>query len=369
MRKFYTLTAALMLSAGLLSAQQQLSPGNPAESAPAFGPINPNPTPQTPWQVLFSYDITAAGAGNGNAGVVVFGTEIWVSKWASDTISTFSLLGTLTSQFTVPGVTGVRSLTTDGTHIYAGANTASIFKIDPVSHTLVATITCAAVANVRYCTYEPSLPGFWVGTWNTDFALVDMTGQPSADVLATNHLLTATYGLALDNVNAGGPYLWAYHQSGGTTNADLIQVNIATGMQTAVVHDVTSDMGTPGDLAGGIHIVTSPVLSIVGIVQGTPNFLFSYDITGVVGVTEPAADAPFVTAFPNPANDMVNVQVNRQNNEPMTMKMFDVTGRVVFESQTVGVNNFINMSGFEAGMYTVQVISNETVSTTQVVKN
>jgi hypothetical protein len=368
MKKIYILSAAAILSAGILGAQQ-VNPSNPADVAPQFGPVNPNPNPQTAWQVLFNYDITAAGAGVGNAGVVVAGTEIWVAKWASDTISTFSAAGVLTSQFTVPGVTGIRSMTSDGTNIYAGANTSSIYKIDPITHTLVSTITCAAVANVRYCAYEPSLPGFWVGTWATDFALVDMNGQPSADVLATNHGLTATYGLALDNVNPGGPYLWAFHQTGSTNAADLIQVNIATGMQTAVVHDVTADMGTPGDLAGGIHIVMAPALSIIGVLQGSPNRLFAYDITGVVGIPEPAADAAFVTVFPNPANDMVNIQVNRQNNDPMTMKMFDVTGRVVFESTTVGVNNFINMEGFEAGMYTVQVISNETVSTTQVVKN
>lgn len=369
MKKLYILSAAALLSCGMLSAQQQYNPNVPSESAPAFGSGNQNPTPQTPWQVLFSYDITAAGGGVGNAGVVVLGTEVWVSKWASDTISTFSLTGTLTGSFTVPGVTGVRSMTTDGTYIYAGANTAAIYKIDATMHTLVATINVPSVTNVRYCTYNPALPGFWVGTWATDYTLVDMTGQVSTSVSAANHGLTNTYGLALDAANPGGPYLWAFNQTGTTNAADLIQVNIATGMQTAAIHDVTLDMGTPGDLAGGICIVPSPVLSIVGVLQGTTNYLFGYDIAGIVSVPEPAQDAAFVTAFPNPANDMVNIQVNRADNSPMTLRMLDVTGRVVFESTNVAINNFINMASFDAGIYTVQVISNETVSTTQVVKN
>lgn len=368
MKKLYFLIATAVLSTGILSAQQVSNP-NGVEEVPSIGPGNQNPTPQTPWQLLYSIDITAAGAGTGNAGVVVFGSEVWVSKWASDTISTFTLTGTLTAQFSVPGVTGIRSLTTDGTHIYAGANTSAIYKIDPAAHTLVSTITCSAVTNVRYCTYEPSLPGFWVGTWATDFALVDMTGAPSTDVLASTHMLTATYGLAFDGGSPGGPYLWAFHQTGATNAADLIQVNIASGVQTSVIHDVTGDIGTAGDLAGGICIVPSPVLSIVGVLQGAANIVFAYDIVGVNGMNEPAADAAFVSAYPNPTNDMVNIQVKRENNEPMLIQMFDVTGRIVMESNNVGVNNYINMANYDAGVYTVKVTSNDQVSTTQVVKN
>lgn len=367
MRKLYILATAAIFSTGMISAQQQFTPT--AEQAPVIGPGNQNPTPQTPWQLLYNYDITAAGAGTGNAGVVIFGTEMWVSKWGSDTISTFTLAGALTSQFTVPGVTGIRSMTTNGTSIYAGANTSSIYEINPVTHALTSTITCAAVPNVRYCTYEPSLPGFWVGTWTTDFALVTMTGQPSADVLATSHALTATYGLAFDGTSPGGPYLWAFHQTGASNAADLIQVNIASGLQTAVMHDVTGDIGVAGDLAGGICIITAPTLSIIGCLQGAANIVFAYDIVGVNGLNEPAADAGFVSTFPNPTSDMVNVQVKRENNAPMLLQMFDVTGRLVMESNNVGVNNYINMANFEAGIYTVKVTSNDQVSTTQVVKN
>lgn len=367
MKKLYILTAALVLAGGVLSAQQSL-PLNGPEAAPAALGGGPNPTPQTPWQLLYSYDITAAGAGIGNAGVVILGTEMWVAKWASDTISSFTLTGTLNAQFTVPGVTGIRSLTTDGSFIYAGANTSSIFKINPATRTLIGTINVPTVPNIRYCTYDPALPGFWVGSWATDITLVNMTGTATVSVPASSHLLTATYGLAYDGVNPGGPYLWAFHQTGTANNADLIQVNIASGVQTSVIHDVTSDIGTSGDLAGGICIVPAPVLSIVGVLQGTPNYAFAYDIAGLVGVNEATA-AQGVAAFPNPANEMVNIKVDRTTNEPMTIQMFDVTGRIVFESNTVGANNYISMAGFEAGIYTVKVTGNDQVSTTQVVKN
>ncbi|MGL4596352.1 MAG: hypothetical protein ACRCYO_02415, partial [Bacteroidia bacterium] len=285
MTKIFTLLSLAVLSTATAFAQ------NPnlasAEQAPPQQGNNQNPSLQSPWQVLSNYDITTAGAGSGNAGVVVLGTEVWVSRWGSDTISSFDLFGTMTSQFTVAGVTGVRSMTTDGTHIYAGANTSSIFKIDPVTETLVSTINVPSVANIRYCSYDPSANsgggGFWVGTWATDFTLVSMTGSVLSSVPAASHALTASYGLTLGDNGK----LWSFHQTGANNAADIIQVDIATGIQTAVMHDVTADMGVAGDLAGGIFYQAAPSPILVGILQGVPsNILFSYDVAGLSGLND-----------------------------------------------------------------------------------
>ena len=368
MKKIYIAISLILISTGIVTAQQPTTT-SASELAPGINVTPQNPTPQTPWQLLFSYDITAAGAGTGNAGVVVWGNEIWVSRWGSDTVSNFTLAGTLISQFTISGLTGIRSMTTDGIVIYAGNTTSDIFKIDPINKILIGSITTTGVPNVRYCTYEATLPGFWVGSWATQFTLVDMNGIPTNTVASSSHLLTQTYGLAIDNVTLGGPYLWAFHQSGQTNNADLIQVNIATGMQTTIMHNVTYDIGTPGNLAGGIHIVQTP-LSLVGVLQGaTTNLLFSYDLVGVNSVIEPNVAINFIAAYPNPANDRVNIKVNRTTTDVMLMQIIDVTGRVVFESNTVGINNLISIAAYEAGVYVVKVTSNEQVYTTQLVKN
>ncbi len=369
MKKIYILLTAVIVSSGILFGQQTTT-GNLSEVAPGFNSNNPIPTPQTPWQLLFSYDITAGGSGAGYAGVVAFGSEFWVSRWANDTIANFSITGTLISKFTIPGVTGVRSMTTDGTYIYAGANTASIFKIDPVTRTLVSTIAVSGVPNVRYCTYDASLPGFWVGTYATDFSLVNMSGVIQSSVLATSHLLTATYGLALDNVSPNGPFLWAAHQTQSPSNlADLIQVNVASGMQTAVIHNVTSDIGVGGDLAGGIFIIPTP-LTLIGVLQATPsNLLYSYDIAGLSSANEINNEAASVSAYPNPSTGMVNIHVKRTNNDPMEIQIFDVTGKVVFESNEVGMNNLIDISAFTAGIYSVTVTGKNGVYSTELVKN
>lgn len=367
MKKPFTLVAAALTCVSV-AAQ---SPNIPtAEYAPISQGNNQNPTPQSPWQVLFSYDITSAGLGTGNAGVVPFATNFWVSKWASDTISIVTAAGTLSSQFTVAGVSGIRSMTTDGSFIYAGTNTADIKKIDPVTHTLVTTISVPAVPNVRYCTYDATANsnagGFWVGSWATDFNLVDMSGNFITSVAASSHALTATYGLAFDNTSPGGPYLWAFHQTSASNAADLIQVQISTGLQTTVMHDVTADMGTAGDLAGGVYVNPAP-LAIVGVLQGGSNLLFSYDIVGVSGI-EGMNSADFISAYPNPAGNTVNIRVNRTNNDPMQISIVNAMGQVVSSSNNVGVNNVYNIENLEAGVYFVQVTCNGVMHTTKIVK-
>jgi hypothetical protein len=366
MKKFYILLSAGLLSANLLSAQSAMT-----------ADVNPNPKSSnlpsvaavTPWQVLYNTDLTA-GAGAGNAGVTIVNNEYWISRWQSDSMFTYDMSFNLTASFTVPGVTGVRSFTTDGTNVYAGANTGSIFKIDPVAKTLLSTIN-TAVANVRYCTYDPTANsgagGFWVGTWDTDFTLVSMTGTTLTSLSALNHGLTATYGLAYDGSSPGGPYLWAFHQTDAAalTAADLIQIEIATGFATGVIHDVTSDFGTPGDLAGGVYF-TNP-MTLVGILQGTPNYLFGYDVN-LAGIKENAASPDFVSAYPNPVTDMVNIGVKRSNNDPMNMQIMNIAGKVVFESSNVGVSNYVNMAKYPAGVYTVKVTHNGQAYTSRIVR-
>lgn len=367
MKKLYVLASAVLLSAGMLSAQ---SPVNQAEAAPIIGSGNQNPASVTPWQLLFSYDITP-GSGVGNAGIAVVGTEYWVSRWASDTISNYTITGTFISKFVVAGVTGTRSLTFDGTNVYAGCNTANIYKIDPVTKTLVSTIA-TGVTNIRYCTYDPTANsnagGFWVGTWNTDIILVDMAGNALNGVNASSHMLTASYGMAYDNQSPGGPFLWSFHQTGSTNAADIIQVNIATGTQTGVMHDVTSDIGTAGDLAGGLYYNAS-TQSLLGVLQGAANYVFAYDLIGV-GINEPVAQTEFISAYPNPANDLVNVRVNRTNNDAMTIELMDVTGKTVYQSGNVGINNYFDMSKYEAGVYIVKVTGTDGQSHyTRIVRN
>jgi Secretion system C-terminal sorting domain len=374
MKKHYILLCAGLLSANLLQAQSGMS----AEQAPDIKPAQPanNISSVTPWQLNFSFDLTVSGIAGGNAGVAATGTEYWVSRWNSDSIFTLDLNGVKTDGFTIPGVTGLRSMTTDGTNIYAGANTAEIIVIDPTTKTLLSTIP-VSIPNVRYCSYDATANsgagGFWIGSYATDITLVDMTGAVLTTIAPSSHGLTASYGMTIDNASPGGPFLWSFHQTASGTNAaDIFQVEVATGFQTGVMHDVTTDLGTPGNLAGGIYFVASP-LSLIGILQGNPtgaatNYLFSYDVN-LTGISENAANPAFVSVYPNPATDVVNVGVKRTNNDPMQIQIIDATGKIVSESNNVGVSNIYNLSKYPAGIYTVKVTHNGSIHTATIVHN
>lgn len=345
------------------------------EEAPAVTEKNDPPASQAMWSVLFNYDLLAATGSNGKAAVCVFNNEFWVSRWANDTLYRLSATGTLIDKFTIASVTGCRSLTTDGTHIYAGVATNSVKKIDPVAKTLVSTITAPDV--MRSLTYDATanggLGGFWGSNWGTDIYQFDMNGTTLNTIPAGSHLMTGMYGTAFDNTTVGGPFLWVFDQGTSVEKSDIVQVNIATQSQTGVVHDVMSDVGTPqGDtsgLAGGMYFhVVSNVLTLVGVLQGSPtNRLFGYEV-GLSGINENKNSADIITISPNPVKDMVNISLQKEANEAAQLEIFDVTGKAVFSKSTRGMNNYINLSKYNSGIYLVKATVNGNVFTSKLIK-
>ena len=79
-----------------------------------------------------------------------------------------------------------------------------------------------------------------------------------------------------------------------------------------------------------------------------------------------------ITLFPNPANDVVNVQCTMNNVQLEDVEVIDVYGKVV--RTVVGANNYspmhirINVSGLANGMYFVRVTTDEGVATKTFIK-
>jgi hypothetical protein len=375
-------TRILVANGMLLASASGLLAQNVRENAPEadmnpFGNAihNPNPTPQTPWQVLFNYDMLAASGANGNAAVCLLGTDIWVSRWASDSLMTYNLLGQVTQRFTVAGVTGTRSLTTDGTSIFAGTNNGNVYQINPVTKTLTSTIT-SPIANVRSLTFDATANGnqggFWASTWATDITQFDMSGSALNVVYASTHTLTGMYGTAFDNTSPGGPYLWVFDQGSSPEASDIVQIRISTGMPTSVIHDVMADVGYPqGDtsgLAGGLFFRSSP-LSLLGVLQGSPtNRLFAYDIAGVSSGINDIQQDEFIGVYPNPANDRINIHLNLTNTDLANLQIINALGQVVYNTNDVGINNYFNISNYEAGVYFVKATYQGNVYTSRLVK-
>jgi hypothetical protein len=102
---------------------------------------------------------------------------------------------------------------------------------------------------------------------------------------------TSCYGLAFDKwTNPGTPYLWVWTQGTGAGTPQLIrQMDYVTGTYTGVQHDVFADVGVgqTGPIAGGLFFTDALVpgkLTLGGMLQGTPDRLFGYEIGDIVPV-------------------------------------------------------------------------------------
>jgi len=232
------------------------------------------------WDIQLDVDPTGAAAGL--AGVGWTGTEFWACVWQTNEIYTFDAAGVNTGNFTITGITGARSVTTDGTNMYIGNNTTSIYEVNPTTKTIVSTIT-APVGGVRYCAYDPTLDGgnggFWTGSFSSTTTAVSMSGT----TLTSFNSGLAIYGMAYDPYTSGGPYLWAFNQDGN--GADLTQLTMA-GATTGLIHDATVDLqGGNSGIGGGLFICNNFIAgknSMIGICQGAS--LFAYEISDPLAV-------------------------------------------------------------------------------------
>ena len=261
--------------------------------------VHPNhhPRPLAMWDIEFSYNIEQLTSQGSWVGACWVNGEWWSSQWNTDTLARFDANGALIGTFVVPGVSGVRSLTTDGTNVYAGAASTTVYIIDPVTRTSTGNITTPVPA--RHCSYDPTGNGgagsLWVGNWDTDIVQVSLAGATISSIAAANHGLTGMYGSAYDGVSAGGPYLWVYDQSGPFSSAEIVQLQLPAGTPTGLTWNTMRDVGaTSSDgLSGGLNVANvNGKWIMAGVLQGTPdNILFGYELDTLGPVVDGALNA------------------------------------------------------------------------------
>ncbi len=246
------------------------------------------------WDVEFTYSVSdsavPAAPLAGLAGAYWTGTEFWVSAWATDTLIRLNPDGSLIEVFTIAGVSNVRSITGDGTNLYAGSAGASIAVIDPTTRTLTSTIGitgAAASIGARFLTYDATLDGgnggFYIGNFTSDIGVVALTGATLTTIGTATHGRVGMYGAVTDNISAGGPYLWVFEQPGTPSDGVISQLALPAGTFTGVQREVNADIGGTAGLAGGLFIATNhpafPTQNIIGgLLQNGPDLLFGYDL-------------------------------------------------------------------------------------------
>jgi len=232
------------------------------------------------WDLLFSFDVTLASGGAGNAGAEFDGTSYYTTRWASNLIHEYDAAGVMIREFSIPGVTGLRDLAYDGTYFYGGASGSTIYQMDFATGTLIGTIPVSGVT-VRNIAYDEGSDGFWCGNWSDPVTLFDRSGT-QLDQIVTS--LTGQYGSAYDNVSPGGPFLWVFDQ--GVSQAIIHQFDIATGTATGITYDAGPDAIDPTIIAGGLWTSTdhTPGFMVIGgLGQGVPDEMLVWELAPAGG--------------------------------------------------------------------------------------
>ncbi|MCD4683189.1 MAG: carboxypeptidase regulatory-like domain-containing protein, partial [Bacteroidales bacterium] len=239
------------------------------------------------WDLQFSFDVEIATGALGNAGAECDGQYYYTTRWASNLIHKFDLDGILIEEFSIPGVSGLRDLAFDGTYMYGGAAANTIYEMDFVSQTMISTI--ASPQQVRSIAYDDGNDAFWCANWATDITLVSKAGATLNAIPATTHGLLGIYGTAYDTWSTGSPLLWIFDQGAGAGTAQLIhEADLNSLTMTGFSYDVMADLGPNASaIAGGLFVVPnvySGILSIGGLLQGTPDVFFMYELAPAQGL-------------------------------------------------------------------------------------
>lgn len=356
-----------------------------AQTAEAFIPFNNNGSQTTSqnynassmalFDFLYRINVGATGSigADGQAGVMFINNQYWISTWAGNTIHVLDAAGAFVETFTIPGVTGTRSMTTDGTNVYIGTAATSIRIVNPITRISTGTIniTTTSDATARMLTYDSTLDagagGFWIGNFGSAIASVSMAGAQLSVIPASTHG-TTIYGGAIDNVSTGGPFLWIHDQTAASGRDVITQLSIATGAPTGVQYDYATEAGGTATtfLSGGLFItdqVAPDTIALVGLCQCTPsNEVFAIELKSTLSV--PDNELSNFSLYPNPANaGLVNIKTTVPGEKQVSI--VDVLGKTVLESMVL--NDEIDISRLNSGVYLVRIHKNNSVATKKLV--
>lgn len=140
----------------------------------------------------------------------------------------------------------------------------------------------------------------------------------------------------------------------------------------------TFTAGASAAISGQEPLLTAQEMTDYGI-EGTFNFCYEVRIVGAatdpdasnnqacititrgtVGVNDVVAGE--VNIYPNPANDVINVE----NAENAQISVFDINGRMITTIESASANQTIDASNFAKGMYIVRIANGNNVITKKV---
>lgn len=153
-------------------------------------------------------------------------------------------------------------------------------------------------------------------------------------------------------------YLYHYKNIDGnltglfSLNDSMYQNIFEPGRSSLAIYDIDSD--TKMDL-------------IIGN-QGGGVVLYTQNST--LSVNDPNENSSYFNLFPNPASDLINLQIGTENiSGKNILSIFDVTGKKVIEKVLPTISNVIDVSSLSKGYYLIQINSNNRVYNSKFIKD
>ena len=263
------------------------------------------------WDLLLHFHTEAAEGGE--QAVTTDGNFIYTASFAHNIIRKYDRTGTYMEQFTIPGVANIRDFAHDGEYFYASSGGDVIYQLDLAEEELISTITVEGIYEFgsRHLSFDPLANdgegAFWVGEWDNLY-LIDFDGNILEGPITDN--INDIFGSAYDPWSEGGPYLWFFSQTQGSSDNPVHLTNIEqwdienqsfTGAQQHT-EDVPGYNEGNWTIAGGIFGTTELFdgkFALLGSIQQSPNLIFTYDVYHIAEAGSPGAVEDF-TVTPGP---------------------------------------------------------------------
>ena len=284
-----------------------------------------------------------------NSGCEFDGVFFYITHAFSPNIEKYDQTGVFIETFTIPGITSLREIVFDGTYMYGVSGGQIIHIMDFLSQQSVGTISIPITP--QHIAYDSGEDGFWIGGWNTDLLLINRSGSVLSTVPISALGISVIGGSAYDNHTPGGPFLWIFGEPpGGGQPTYLTQISLLSGTITGLTYNVANDFSVNNPAAGGLYSTSAFIpgtFSIGGILKGTPEYLFAYNISNsdecwlkllaYHGVVPPVSNIEVPLRVFGIPYDTDSLQVNFPTNDPlMPLVCIPIIRQVVIS----GINDY-----------------------------
>jgi hypothetical protein len=81
--------------------------------------------------------------------------------------------------------------------------------------------------------------------------------------------------------------------------------------------------------------------------------------SGAISVPEEGIQANLISVYPNPASDILMLEVHARGHANTSITLYDMEGRIVFEKRQLNSRTVIDVSNFSKGIYVLEYIADE----------